>query len=204
MCAAIHDGQRLTLGEYLQTPMTRTRFELAFGVVREPAAPSWNHQQAVGRLFTRLDRHVRRLALGQVGLSPLDVILDMGHHLVVQPDIIVVLGDKAAMIQDRIWGAPDLAVEVLSPTSSRYDAGEKKGWYRDYGVREQWLVNPWTRAIDVVDLTVPAMDVTHFDTDSILRSKVLPRLRLHVAPIFDAVASTAAAEASVPDAAEPG
>jgi Uma2 family endonuclease len=72
----------------------------------------WDHQLIVGRLFRQLDDHVTRLGLGRVGLSPLDVVLDEARHLVVQPDLVFVAEERVHIIRDRIWGAPDLVVEV--------------------------------------------------------------------------------------------
>jgi Uma2 family endonuclease len=175
----------MTVEEYLATPETTRRRELAWGVVREPPAPGWNHQTIVGRLFTRLDAHVARNGLGKVGLSPLDVILDPVRNLVVQPDLVFVAAPRCGIIRERIWGAPDLVVEVLSPDSRRYDRVEKRAWYERCGVREQWLVDPVSRAISVCDLVHAPADVVPYEGDQLLRSPVLPRLRLRVALIFD-------------------
>ena len=65
-----YGGRRLTLPEDLSGEETNRPFELAYGVVREPPAPTWEHQRVVGRAFTRLDRHVTRYGLGRVVQSP--------------------------------------------------------------------------------------------------------------------------------------
>jgi Uma2 family endonuclease len=180
----LHDGQRLTLDEYLQTPETARPYELVYGVVREPAAPSWDHQQIVARLYGSLERHVRPRDLGNVGLSPLDVVLDADRHLVVQPDIVFVTAARTHLIRHRLWGAPDLVVEVLSAGTSVYDRGTKKDWYRQYGVRELWLVTPWESTIEVVSFSELQPPSTLFETSQIVRSAVLPQMRLRVASIF--------------------
>lgn len=182
----IYDGQRLTLDQYLDTPETTNRYELVYGVVREPPAPAWGHQTIVARSFGHLDRHVAGLELGKMGLSPLDVVLDANNHLVVQPDIVFVSTARTHIIRDRLWGAPDLVVEVLSPGSRRYDRDVKREWYERYGVLEQWVVDPVSRSVEVANLSLLADPPVEFDENAILRSVVLPRLRLRVGRIFEA------------------
>lgn len=184
MVSDLSDGQRMTLDEYLQTPETTKRYELVYGVVRHPPAPAWSHQSIVARLFRHLDRHVTSLELGDVGLSPLDVVLDAANNLVVQPDLVFVSAARRHIIRDRLWGAPDLVVEVLSPGSSDYDRKTKREWYSRYGVREQWVIDPAGRTIEVADLLNITHPSTELDETAIVRSKVLPRLRLHVAKVF--------------------
>jgi Uma2 family endonuclease len=181
----VYDGQRLTLDGYLSARETNRRHELAFGVVREPPAPNWDHQFVIGRLFARLDQHSTRFKLGKVGLSPLDVILDPARSLVVQPDLVFVATARCAIIRDRIWGPPDLVVEVLSPDTGRYDREQKRGWYEEYGVREQWLVDPRDRTIDVCDLIHAPAELVSYTGRQFVRSRVLPRLRLRVSSAFE-------------------
>ena len=175
---------RMTAAEYLASPETNRRRELAWGVLREPAAPNWDHQMVVGRVYERLNAHVRRLELGRVGLSPLDVILDPIHSLVVQPDVFFIAAERTGIIRGRVWGAPDLVVEVLSSSSTHYDREEKRTWYAQYGVRELWLADPRTAAVGVVDLTNPAADIVMSAGPQIVRSRVLPRLRMKASNAF--------------------
>ena len=66
---------------------TMRPMELVYGVVREPAAPRYGHQSQLTRLAARLTAHVDLNGLGEVCVSPVDVVLDAGRSLVVQPDI---------------------------------------------------------------------------------------------------------------------
>ena len=182
---AVFDGQRLTLDEFLAAPEANRRCELAFGIVREPPAPNWDHQYVIGRLFARLDAHVTRFKLGKVGLSPLDVVLDPAQSLLVQPDLFFIAAERCAIIRDRIWGPPDLVVEVLSPDSRRYDRDQKRAWYEQYGVREQWLVDSRGGFIDVCDLIDAPADLIRYAGTQLLRSRVLPRLRLRVSSVLE-------------------
>lgn len=161
---------------YLSGAETTRPQELVWGILREPPAPGYPHQISVGQMFRRLDAHVRRYRLGQVVISPVDVILDRERALVVQPDIVFVSNDRLAICTDRIWGAPDLVVEVLSG-NRRHDRGEKLEWYRTYGVRECWLVDQPAQCVEVIDLTGTSSPAQYVGGQPI-RSLVLPRLRL--------------------------
>lgn len=181
---AVADAERLTTAEYLSGAETNRRRELTWGIVREPPAPTWNHQTLVGRIFTKLNAHATRLGLGRVGVSPLDVILDPDRHLVLQPDLLFVSAARCGIIKDQIWGAPDLVIEIVSPDSRRYDREQKREWYARYGVRELWLVDPRERSVTVCDLIDAPDDPVLFSSARILRSRVLPRLRLRVSSVF--------------------
>jgi Uma2 family endonuclease len=177
---------RMTLTEYLRGEETNRPQELAYGVLREPPTPTFVHQIVVGSLYERLNRHVRKYQLGRVVLSPMDVILDFERHLVVQPDVLFVSTERESICRDRIWGAPDLTIEVLSQGNQRHDRIVKAKWYRQYGVREYWLVDLIARHIEVRDSASPDSPPRAFEGRTILRSRVLPRLRLRPADVFDA------------------
>lgn len=175
---------KLTVDAYLAGAETNRPRELAYGFVREPPAPTFHHQVISGRLHHRLAAHVDEEELGVVVASPVDVILDRDRHLVVQPDLVFVRTDRLAICTDRIWGAPDLVVEVLSTGHRRHDRTTKVEWYRRYGVRECWLVDTLAATIEVVDLTEPSCPRCLFEGQSAVESRVLPRLRVSPADVF--------------------
>lgn len=178
-----YSRRQMTLAGYLAGEETNRPFELAYGVVREPPAPSWSHQLVVGRTSARLDRHVTRHGLGRVVQSPIDVVLDRERALVVQPDIVFVATERLDICRGRVWGAPDLVVEVLSTATARHDRTVKVTWFREYGVRECWLVDPVAREVEVVDLAVPESS-SIFGERQLVRSAVLPQLHLRVRDIL--------------------
>ena len=114
--------------------------ELAYGVLRVADAPSISHQRMVGELFLSLTAFVRARRLGEVLLAPTDVVLDFDRALVVQPDLVFVSSERSHIAADRIYGAPDLAIEILSPHARVGRVDEQVGWFAQYGVRECWLV----------------------------------------------------------------
>ena len=86
-------------------------------------------------------------------MAPVDVVLDRDRALIVQPDVLFVSAARLSIIRDQVWGAPDLVAEVLSHSTKHRDRGEKLGWYRQYGVRECWLVDLYDDSVTVVDFT---------------------------------------------------
>ena len=139
----------MTVDEYLRTPETVLPAELRFGILHVAESPTPRHQSAVARLFLVLNAYVRARDIGQVWLSPLDVILDEERALVVQPDLMFISKQREWIVQDRVRGAPDLAIEVLSPNPRVGATHERLQWFAEYGVRECWLVH-----LDRHDVTV--------------------------------------------------
>jgi Uma2 family endonuclease len=176
--------RRVTLQEYLAGDETNLPFELYGDVVREPAAPSWSHQRVVGRLLIALDEHVCRCRLGRVVQSPVDVVLDRERPVVVQPDVIFIAAQRLHICTDRVWGAPDLAIEVLSVGTARHDSTVKLAWFQHYGVRECWLVDPVERKVYVVSLTPASRSTVSYGEEELIRSSVLPQLDLRVGDLF--------------------
>jgi len=176
--------RRLTLREYLAGEETNRPMELDYGVLREPPAPNWSHQLIVGRAFVRLHDHVSRNQLGRVVQSPLDVVLDRERALVVQPDLMFIAADRLHICTDRVWGPPDLAVEVLSIGTARYDSTVKLSWYQQYGVRECWLIDPVAIEVNVVDFTGATRSCQVYTEHELVQGSVLPDFRLRVSDLF--------------------
>ena len=163
----------MTTDEYLHSYETNRPRELTYGIVREPPAPFFSHQQVVLTIVRRMADHAERAGLGIVAVAPLDVILDAERSLIVQPDVMFVSSERKAIVRDQIWGAPDLVVEVLSPGTAAHDRTEKLGWYRQYGVRECWLVDPAASRITVFDFTGGSPTFRVFEPPATVRSVVL-------------------------------
>jgi Uma2 family endonuclease len=169
---------RIRTDQYLRTPETLLPQELVYGYVRDAAAPTPAHQRVVGALHIRLWQHLRETGAGEVWLSPVDVVLDAERDLVVQPDLSVVLAEHSDRVTDRIWGPPDLAVEVMSPRPRIGTVEERLDWFAAYGVRECWLVHLPGSQIEVVRFDGGGAVSKTFGPLDALRSSVLPRLVL--------------------------
>jgi Uma2 family endonuclease len=167
----------MTLMEYFNTPETLLPQELIDGRVRVQDAPFVSHQRVVLKLAMALDTHTRRHREGEVFVAPIDVVLDQRRALVVQPDILVVSPERASIVQERIYGAPDLAIEVLSPHPRIGRVDERIAWFAEYGVREIWLYHQPERRLDVL-ACADGLVAGHatFGWEDRVRSAVLPSL----------------------------
>ena len=142
----------MTTTDYLQAGETVQPRELAHGALRVADEPPIAHQRTVGELFLAMAPLVEARELGEILLAPTDVILDFEGALVVQPDIVFVSNERRYMAGDRVVGAPDLVIEVLSPRSRIGRLDEHIGWFARYGVRECWLVSLPERRVAVLTL----------------------------------------------------
>jgi Uma2 family endonuclease len=178
-------SERIEVDEYLSGPEDMRRRELVWGVVREPPAPRYGHQSVVTRATVILDFHVRQHQLGFVCVSPIDVVLDEKNALIAQPDVLFVSNERAGIVRDRIWGAPDLVVEVASPGTEQYDRTTKIEWYRSYGVRECWLIDPHEAVVTVVNLVSSSDTPRSFGSDDPVESAVLPAFSAAAREFFE-------------------
>ena len=131
------------------------RYELIDGIpyLMSPS-PMDSHQQAVGDIYRQISNYLLRKQC-KVFISPFDVYLfakksdDLKKEkTVVQPDVFVVC-DPEKMDRRGCKGAPDLAIEVLSPSSQRHDRLTKFNLYEQAGVKEYWIVEPEYKSIQV-------------------------------------------------------
>jgi len=171
----------MTLLEYFDTPERPLPQELIFGAIRVADAPLVHHQRVVLRLAMVLQAHAEPLALGEVLVAPVDVILDAERALVLQPDLLFVSHERHDIVRERVYGAPDLVVEVLSPHPRIGALDERIRWFATYGVREIWLYDQPVRQLHVMTCRhsrVTSVVVLH--PDDALTSEVLPSLRASV------------------------
>ena len=140
----------MTTVEYLETPETVEPRELAYGVLRVADSPTLYHQRVVRDVTVALHAFVHEHRLGEVVPAPMDVILDHDAALVVQPDVLFVASARSHIMGERLTGAPDLVVEVLSPHPRIGRLDERVGWFAKYGVRECWLIDMARREVVVL------------------------------------------------------
>jgi len=141
--------------------------ELLDGVFLTIASPSAAHQLVQMKLSAKLDSYVESKG-GDclVFTAPLDVYLEKNDRTVLQPDILVICNRNLIQNGD-IWGAPDLVIEIISPSTRDRDMTYKYAKYRLFGVREYWVVDPKNERIIVHDFSDEDMIHIHDFQDKI-------------------------------------
>ena len=175
---------KLTYQDYLNTPDDE-RYELIDGELIMSPSLRKAHQQTHAKLGTRLYTFVERHNLGEVYFAPFDVALSDTD--VVQPDLLFVSRDRLYIItEDNIQGAPDLAIEILSPSTSARDKGYKRDLYAKHGVKEYWQVDTDAKLITVLSLNAYGdYDVAAvYGVGQTLASPLLPGFALNLDEIF--------------------
>ncbi len=141
---------QLTTDEYLRTPETLQPTELIYGALRVAEAPTVRHQQALCAFLLALAPHVRERRLGSVLLSPLDVIFDWDRGLILQPDLVFISHARWRIRREKVIGAPDMVLEVLSPHPRIGKLQERIDWFAEYGVREIWLLHQLEERLEIL------------------------------------------------------
>jgi len=160
---ALAPDERFTYRHYRTWP-DEERWELIDGRAWAMSpAPKRRHQKLSGRLFAKIYGFLEGRTC-EVYEAPFDVLMPQADEAddevdtVVQPDI-VVFCDKSKLTERGARGAPDLAIEILSPSTSKKDMNDKFLLYEKRGVREYWIVDPSALSIWVYRLVSQG----HFD-----------------------------------------
>ena len=161
---------RLTYQDYFNTPGDE-RYELLDGELILVASPNMAHQDVVTNLGTPLSVFVKEGDLGKLYFAPTDVIFSDSN--VVQPDLLFISKEREHIrTPANIQGAPDLIVEILSPSSARRDWGYKRDLYARHEVKEYWIVDPANRIVSVMLLKNGVLDLeaTYGEGDTVTSS----------------------------------
>ena len=175
---------KLTYEDYLNTPDDE-RYELINGELIMSPSPRTAHQRTDMKLGLRLGTFIEQYNLGEFFSAPFDVVLSDTD--VVQPDLLFVSHERLHIItENNIQGAPDLAVEILSPSTSARDRGYKRDLYAKHGVKEYWQVDTDAKRITVLSLNAHGnYDVVAvYGVGQTLASPLLPGFALNLDEIF--------------------
>ncbi len=183
--ATQRSGTLVTYEEYCNLPDDE-RYEVIDGELIMAPAPRTAHQRASRKIATPLDTFVTENELGEVFDAPYDVVLS--DENVVQPDLLFVSSRRSHIItEDNIRGAPDLVIEILSPSTAQLDKVRKRELYARFGVAEYWQVD--TDDLSVIVLTLAGDD---YETEGVFGlgdtviSPLLTGFTLEVDEIFAA------------------
>jgi Uma2 family endonuclease len=146
MSASIQKLPKLNYDDYAKIPQDGRRHEIIDGVHIVNAAPSTVHQHVSKRLQYQLYTKIELAGLGVLFNAPVDV--QLSEFDVVQPDLVIVLNENVRKITPtKIKVAPNLVVEILSPSTTELDQTLKKELYERSGVQEYWIVDPFEQSV---------------------------------------------------------
>ena len=147
-------------------------------------SPSGGHQDAVGRFYHYLFLRIETRGMGKVRIAPFDV--ELTPRMVVQPDVLIVLkANYDKLSENRVFGAPDLVIEVASPGTATYDRHAKQMAYAQAGVPEYWIADPIARTVEVFVLeNYVYTSVGIFEGNATLPSTIVPGLTTQVEQFF--------------------
>jgi Uma2 family endonuclease len=167
--------------------MEDVRYELLDGEMIRLTSSNEAHQRILLELAFALMSHVREHRLGQVYIAPFDVVLGPpGEEEVAEPDILFVSKERDDIIRkDAVHGAPDLVVEILSPSTKERDKNYKRKMYAKYGVKEYWLIDPEAETIELLALARKSYErVALYKKTETLISQLLTELKVSLKEIF--------------------
>jgi len=176
-----------TYADFLRLPDDGWRYEVIRGELHMSPPPREQHQYASVELTLAIGNFVKARKLGRVYAAPFGVILgDIATP--VQPDLVFVSAERieAVVTEDGLKGAPDLVVEILSPSTWLTDRRTKFEVYQEAGVREYWVVDPKVGTIEVFVLREGEYALLgRWGVGDTARSEVLAGLEIAVAGVFE-------------------
>lgn len=180
--------RRITVQEFREMDFPENDpfiYELINGILMKKQAPTSKHQSSVVKIIHAFESIVQAQKNGFAFVSPIDVFFDNYNNT--QPDVIFIVKERDFIIDPNngIVGAPDLIVEVISPSSAKIDRVDKKAIYLKFGVKEYWVVDPIYRTVSVYSLTNDVYELKQelYDEGKI-ESSVLVDLNLDAQLIF--------------------
>ena len=173
----------ITLEQYEALPENR-RVEVFESVVYDMASPSQIHQSISMQLSTVINNYIlRKKGSCSIFSAPFDVKLSDKPLTIVQPDIMVIC-DKNKLDGKRCNGAPELISEIVSPGNPADDYIRKLYYYKNYGVREYWIVDPRRKTVTVNYFEENMLNI-QYSFDSTIKVNIYDDLLINFSVIAD-------------------
>jgi len=181
---AIPQELLFTREDYCALPDAGPRYQLVEGDLLVAPAPNRYHQDISRNLQFILCSYLKEHPIGKLYNAPFDVYLDDIN--VFQPDILVVSNTRRSiLVPAGAEGAPDLAVEILSPSNAALDREKKRKVYARCGVIELWILSPESRTLQVYRLQEdPATPVLIRGEHETIETSLLPGLKVDLREVF--------------------
>lgn len=175
--------ETITLEQYEALPEEK-RTEVFDGIAYDMASPSQLHQAISMQLSTVINNYIlRKKGSCSIFSAPFDVKLSDKPLTIVQPDIMVIC-DKSKLDGKRCNGAPDFIIEIVSPGNPTDDYIRKLYYYKNYGVREYWIVDPRRKTINVNYFEGNIVSV-QYPFDSIIKVNIYEDLFINFSDIAE-------------------
>ncbi|MFZ5631758.1 MAG: Uma2 family endonuclease [Bacillota bacterium] len=175
----------LTYEDYLRLPDDGKRYEILEGVLHVVPSPNVLHQHISRELGFIIYEHVRQHELGVVFFAPLDIVFS--RTSIAQPDIIYISRERQSVITEKhIAGAPDLVVEIVSPSTSAADRVTKAQVCARYGVPYYWVVDPEQKVVEEFRLERGIyMLIRSWEDGEVFTPEILPGLQVGLRKLWD-------------------
>lgn len=181
----------MKIAEYFDLAERPPHLELIFGYPRASAPPSPRIaalvERAIERLRLALADHLWLEQRGDVLVAPFDLVISPRQDVVLHPPLVVVLAERREILREEgrsIWGAPDVVLEVLTPANARRTRCSKVRWYRDWGVKELWLIDARHKKFEILDLAGGRSLPYIYSGRNSIQSVQLPSFCLEVCRLF--------------------
>jgi Uma2 family endonuclease len=175
-----------TYEDWLKFPADGWTYEIIDGVLHMTPPPAIKHQDASGELFAAMRTYANENDLGKVLAAPCGVRLP-NQPVPVEPDILFVKKERLSMIgAQHVAGAPDLIIEILSPSNAHYDRQTKFELYQAAGVLEYWLVDYEAKTVECFTLVDGAYSLAgRYTGDDTVTSTQLAGFKIVVNSLFN-------------------
>ena len=183
MLTVLND-KKYTIEDYLKLDDGK-RYELIEGELILVPRPRLKHQKIADEFVTSFKIFLRENPVVGEVYSDVDVYLGIGDKIVA-PDLLFIAKERLSIAEElSVQGAPDLVVEVLSPSTAKYDRKKKSQLYFKNGVKELWLVDPDQQFVEVFIAGDKEWRwVGVFDQEDVLTTALLPGLEIKLAEVF--------------------
>lgn len=185
--------QTLSWEEYLNSPLTKTPYEIIEGKWISMSSPEADHQWISRVLLLAVDNYVMVNGLGVILTAPFDVVIRRTPRLQTrQPDLLFISAERRGIRGrrelrgiNRLEFAPDIVIEILSPDEVRRELTGKLRDYAEIGVREIWIVTAQGETVEVLNLQgTDYLRGGLYGVGDAVQSAVLPGFSLAVETIF--------------------
>jgi Uma2 family endonuclease len=179
-----HSSTKLTYADYLLFPDDGLRHEIIDGEHYVTASPVTRHQRILLNVSHLIQSYLDVHPIGELFFAPIDVLLS--ENDIVVPDLIFISRERSRVVtRKNVQGAPDLIVEILSPSNRSRDEELKRSLYERAAVQEYWLVDPERDVVVVNRRTQAGFNALEaYDSTQTMRTPLLPGFELPLVRVF--------------------